>query len=295
MYAFQIFPAQKPAVNLRLLANTLLSLVGREGEASFGCEVSRPFKSCLFSWLLIYSELSLSKPGLDSYLTGLDHIDRHRLTAPGLEDSIQALLGQNEEEAVQMFLKHAGKFLFQQDRWNMINLNSCRRSTSFNSAWSSPCLWCEDLQHLFDFEKEFSIIKDNFKKCPTSLKPFESIKGKGWLGSTLCLPWTSEAFYALPKKQQWSTGSHFFCGNYKWIITILNKVQLLASQLRRTAYVGVLGAPLILSVLVPFCHSTWQLCLTPILPCLFLWSVVKIFLRTLDGDVWFPFVVLDWS
>ena len=87
----------------------------------------------------------------------------------------------------------------------------------------------------------------------------------------------------------------FLCGNYKWIITILNKVQLLASQLRRTAYVGVLGAPLILSVLVPFCHSTWQLCLTPILPCLFLWSVVKIFLRTLDGDVWFPFVVLDWS
>ena len=116
VYAFQIFPAQKLAVNLRLLANTLLSLVGREGEASFGCEVSRPFKSCLFSWLLIYSELSLSKPGLDSYLTGLDHIDRHRLTAPDLEDSIQALLGQNEEEAVQMFLKHAGKFLFQQDR-----------------------------------------------------------------------------------------------------------------------------------------------------------------------------------
>ena len=109
-----------------------------------------------------------------------------------------------------MFLKHAGKFLFQQDRWNMINLNSCRRSTSFNSAWSSPCLWCEDWQHLFDFEKEFSIIKDNFKKSPTSLKPFESIKGKGWLGSTLCLPWTSEAFYALPKKQQWSTGSHLF-------------------------------------------------------------------------------------
>ena len=108
-------------------------------------------KTAYFLWLLINSELTLSKPGRDSYLKSLDHIDRHRLTAPGLEDSIQALLGQNEEEAVQMFLKHAGKFLFQQDRWNMINLNSCRRSTSFNSAWSSPCLWCEDWQHLFDF------------------------------------------------------------------------------------------------------------------------------------------------
>jgi len=31
---------------------------------------------------------------------------RHRLTAGGLEDSIQALLGENEEEAVQRFLKH---------------------------------------------------------------------------------------------------------------------------------------------------------------------------------------------
>ena len=134
-------------------------------------------------------------------------------------------------------------------------------------------------------KKSFPLSRITLKKSPTSLKPFESIKGKGWLGSTLCLPWTSEAFYALPKKQQWSTGSHFFCGNYKWIITILNKVQLLASQLRRTAYVGVLGAPLILSVLVPFCHSTWQLCLTPILPCLFLWSVVKFFVRTLDGDL----------
>ena len=120
VYAFQIFPAQKPAVNLRLLANTLLSLVGGEGEASFGCEVSHShltlLKTAYFLWLLIYPELTLSKPGLDSYLTGLDHIDRHRLTAPDLEDSIQALLGQNEEEAVQMFLKHAGKFLFQQDR-----------------------------------------------------------------------------------------------------------------------------------------------------------------------------------
>ena len=49
VYAFQIFPAQKLAVNLRLLANTLLSLVGGEGEASFGCEVSQshPFKNCL--------------------------------------------------------------------------------------------------------------------------------------------------------------------------------------------------------------------------------------------------------
>ena len=73
-------------------------------------------KTAYFLWLLINSELTLSKPGLDSYLKSLDHIDRHRLTAPGLEDSIQALLGQNEEEAVKMFLKHAGKFLFQQDR-----------------------------------------------------------------------------------------------------------------------------------------------------------------------------------
>ena len=36
-------------------------------------------------------------------------IDRHRLTAADLEDSIQALLGENEEEAVQRFLDHTGK------------------------------------------------------------------------------------------------------------------------------------------------------------------------------------------
>jgi len=34
---------------------------------------------------------------------------RHRLTAADLEDSIQALLGENEEEAVQRFLDHTGK------------------------------------------------------------------------------------------------------------------------------------------------------------------------------------------
>ena len=59
-------------------------------------------------------------------------------------------------------------------------------------------------------KKSFPLSRITLKKSPTSLKPFESIKGKGWLRSTLCLPWTSEAFYALPKKQQWSTGSHFF-------------------------------------------------------------------------------------
>ena len=37
------------------------------------------------------------------------NIDRHRLTAADLEDSIQALLGENEEEAVQRFLDHTGK------------------------------------------------------------------------------------------------------------------------------------------------------------------------------------------
>ena len=36
-------------------------------------------------------------------------IERHRLTATDLEDSIQALLGENEEEAVQRFLEHTGK------------------------------------------------------------------------------------------------------------------------------------------------------------------------------------------
>ena len=54
LYAFQIFLAQKLAINLRLLAHTLVSLVGGEGEASCGCEVSQshPFKSCLFHGFL---------------------------------------------------------------------------------------------------------------------------------------------------------------------------------------------------------------------------------------------------
>jgi len=139
---------------------------------------------------------------------------RHRLTAVDLEDSIQALLGENEEEAVRRFLQHT-----------------------------------EEVQAAFP---------------PSRLLVFDVREGWAPLCSFLGLPQPSTPFPRSNSGEQ---------------------VQLLVRRLRRTAFVGVLGAPLLLAVVVPFCQNTFQLCLTPLPPLILLWGTARLFLGILEGSL----------
>ena len=77
-------------------------------------------------------------------------------------------------------------------------------------------------------------------------------------------------------------------------------MQLLVRRLRRVAYAGVLGAPLLLAGVVPLlapvhvpllegvvplCQNTCQLCLAPCLPLLWLSGTARLFLRILEGSL----------
>lgn len=137
---------------------------------------------------------------------------RHRLTAADLEDSIQALLGENEEEAVQRFLDHTEEV-----------------------RASLP---------------------------PSRLLVFDVRDGWAPLCSFLGLAEPSTPFPRSNSGEQ---------------------VQLLVRRLRRIAFLGILGAPLLLAALVPLCQNTSQLCLSPFLPLLFLWGTARLFLRILEG------------